>query len=61
MARIKEGEKSVSWNLNDKVTYKWLKAGAPAGFAYRPGDFAELSLTKEQQDLLIKENYITKV
>jgi hypothetical protein len=45
----------------EKILYKFLKPGAPYGYAYRPGDFAELELTDVEQKLLQDRGIITKV
>lgn len=62
MARpFKEQEKTAGWNLTDLVRYKFLKAGAPYGYAYFANDIAELSLTKVEYDKLTDLGVITKV
>lgn len=59
--KLEVEEKSISWNLKDKETYKFLKPGSPYGYAYFVNDFAELALTKEEQTKLMKLGVITKV
>lgn len=62
MARTsKEEVKTTGWNLTDLVRYKFLKAGAPYGYAYFANDIAELSLTKAEYDKLTDNGVITKV
>lgn len=41
--------------------YKFLKPGAPFGYAYFVGNVAFLTLTKKDQDELFDNNVITKI